>query len=710
MRRLVFFVTVLLVLFKSNEAGGQTLLYASPNGVSTTCAETAPCSLTQARDKVRSINGQMTADIVVVLRSGIYSLTSPLQFTSQDSGSNGYKVTYKAAPGETPVLSGGTSVAGWSLFDAKHNIFRSYVGQVSARQFFVNNARAVRARGVTNPPGFMPIDGGFSSTTDMSQWINQDDIEIVSFNEWKSFRCGIASIQPTSILLKEPCWRNSQLDPGRPMHLPTWIENAFELLDAEGEWYLNQKTGFLYYKPRAGEDMMSATAILPRTECLLNISGSLSAPVHDLQFEGLNFAYTTWLRPSSNEGFAEVQANYALVGETAHFDDVSSWSPPAAAVAVTMANSIRFERNTFVHLGGAGITLDTGSQQSVIERNLLYDISAGGMRIGGITVDDHHPSDPRMIVSNNTVSGNYIHDIGIEYQGAVGIFVGYTDGTSVLNNELANLPYTGISIGWGWGWTDAGGYDGYSTPTTSRNNTIAYNLIHDHMRLMRDGGGIYTLGAQPNSTIHHNFIYGQSNEFAAIYLDEGSQGFSIYSNVINNAPHWLFFHLAQHNQAQSNYTDAPEMPDGGGVDNTEAGNIMVADNGWPPAAQLIMSEAGLENPVLLSDSDNRAIALDAVTFQAGPFSLTNPYNFSPDHRTRILIFTRKTSGQEVISAQGEDTQGNIFSLPIESKNTVPAYDWLTQLTVRLPDGLSGDVWLSVTFRGLTSNKARIRIV
>jgi len=163
-------------------------------------------------------------------------------------------------------------------------------------------------------------------------------------------------------------------------------------------------------------------------------------------------------------------------------------------------------------------------------------VSGNGIQVGDVLAEDHHPSDPRSVVKDNVVANNYLHDLGLEFQGSIGIFVGYTDGTVIEHNEIADLPYTGVSVGWGWGEEDAGGggypqpfY--YSTPTIAANNRIAYNHIHRVMQRRQDGGGVYTLGIQPNTTIRGNYIH-DSPAGQGVYLDEGSGFIEVTDNLI----------------------------------------------------------------------------------------------------------------------------------------------------------------------------------
>ena len=90
----------------------EVVIHAAPEGTGDACAFSAPCSLTTARAKVRTRNAAMKGDVLVYLRGGTYLLGSTFELTQLDSGNGGHAVVWRAFPGETPVLSGGTRVAG----------------------------------------------------------------------------------------------------------------------------------------------------------------------------------------------------------------------------------------------------------------------------------------------------------------------------------------------------------------------------------------------------------------------------------------------------------------------------------------------------------------------------------------------------------------------------------------------------------------------
>ncbi|MBC8163725.1 MAG: discoidin domain-containing protein, partial [Roseiflexaceae bacterium] len=353
-----------------------------------------------------------------------------------------------------------------------------------------------------------------------------------------------------------------------------------QLLDQPGEWYLNRATDVLSYLPRSGEDMTTATVVVPILETLISGTGMTNNPISNIQFKGLTFAYATWNQPSSGEGFVEVQAGWIWRGST----PVIGFAP--ANLVFHTAHDIRFERNTFTHLGAQGLAFDQGSQNNTIIGNVFTDISGTAVRIG--TVDaPNAPSHAQEL--GNTVSNNYIHDIAVEYHGGVGLMGGYTANTTFAHNEIADVPYSGISLGWGWGVT-----------SYAQNNEIANNLIHDHVQLLVDGGGIYTLSEQAapdgsqRTRVHDNYMYNQGNEYGSLYPDEASAYMDWYNNVVANTPRWLHIWTPSINNlyVHDNFSDTTTATTNG--TNITYANNYTSGTPWPSAAQAIINGAGLQ--------------------------------------------------------------------------------------------------------------------
>jgi hypothetical protein len=130
----------------------------------------------------------------------------------------------------------------------------------------------------------------------------------------------------------------------------------------------------------------------------------------------------------------------------------------------------------------------------------------------------------------------------------------------------------------------------------------------------------------------------------------------------------------------------------------------------------VLMEPSSSNPIILTEEGTeRAVALDSVTLVRAPFTLLNTHNFSSDQRTRIALFMRNVplpAGEDfsIVTAQAEDLQHKIYPLKVEFVGKVPDHDWLTQVNVKLPDEINtGDIWISISVRGVESNKALVSI-
>jgi hypothetical protein len=551
-----------VVLYPSaTSAGTQATYYVDPvNGSDVNTGKTASTAfrtIPKAQRTVRGLGSSWTGDIVVYLRGGTHTLYGTLEFTPADSGKSGYRAIYRAYPGETPILSGGKAITGWQLHDSQKSIYRVSVGSNDDfRQLYVNGTRATRAWG-NLPSPTQQSWGHTTSDTTMSSWVSPKDIEFVyDFNVeytpeehapnwlWVYPRFKVDSIVPlpngagSAIVMQDPpwtpYWNYLAKPPTVPHRRPYHIENAYELLDSAGEWYLNNATHTLYYIPRAGESMSSATVVAPVLQKLVEVRGALNNRAQSLQFDGLTFSYATNL--AANEyGHPDVQANncMSVPGHTDDFD-LYTTNPytivyqnvlDMANVQVEAAQNVSFTKCTFSHLGGAGLDL-IYTQNSTVSGSTFSDISGSGIQIAG------HQSEPALDNPDKTsknlyVYNNQIHDVAVEYRGGVGVYVGYAENAVIAHNELYNLPYSGISMGWAWGASN------FSYNSISRDNKILYNKIHHYMQLLGDGGCIYTQGDQPNTTIQGNYCRRPytSSEPSAFYIDNGSAHMALLGNV-----------------------------------------------------------------------------------------------------------------------------------------------------------------------------------
>ncbi|MEV7680541.1 discoidin domain-containing protein [Streptomyces sp. NPDC088341] len=584
-------------------------VYVSPSGRDSGSGTAARPfkTLEHARDYVRDARKKVRGDVHVRLMSGTYQLSRTFSLTAQDSGKDGHRVVYEAAPGARPVISGGKRITGWTPADASGKVFKASVGDLDTRQLYVNGELQTRARGATNPPGFSKTSTGYTFTdSSISGYQRPQDLEVISKWGWKMMRCPVASVSGTTMTMRQPCWRNANLQSGQEIQNPTWLENARELLDSPGEWYLDKGRGEVYYMPQDGQDLSAATVTVPLVQDLVDLNGTRGKPVTDVSFEGITFSYSTWLAPSSPDGHIEGQAGFRMVGENnPDFDSTRlNWQKTPGAVNVTHGHRIGFSGNTFTHLGAVGLNLNTGTQDTDVTGNVFRQIAATGIQIGGVEAGDAHPDDRRDITKDVTVGNNVVTRAADVYNGSLGILAGYTDHTVITHNKVYDLPYSGISVGWGWGLTDKGGNSAYpnnagvpvwDTPTTSRNTLVTDNEIGDIMKSQADGGGVYTLSSNPGGEVSGNYIHGvPEHAYGAVYHDEGSRYWRNTGNAFCDVSfQWLLMNHAEDNTATGNYTSNPNFSVQYLSKNNDVnGNITVGSCDQLPAS--VIANAGLE--------------------------------------------------------------------------------------------------------------------
>jgi hypothetical protein len=521
-------------------------------------------TLEGARAALREM-GPDRGHVTVYVRGGRYTLDHAFVLDERDSD-----VTFVAAPGERPVISGGRIVTGWR---AENGRMVAHVDFAGFRQVWIDGVRAPRARQLlessfTLAGDLENIDGvaGYEGS-EFPGVANPSALELGYFMTWQHKICGVQRIARTAqsvrIDMRQPCFY-LVTHHVRSVSTPSYVENAPELIDEPGEWYYDREQRELIVLPPTGVDLASAEVIVPVLEQLVVIHGA-----RDIRFEGLTFAETGWMRPSTY-GHPDVQANFISDtrdpsrmfmrnGDLVNQHD-EYWKSPGA-VRLDGTHAITFERCTFTRLGGAGVDLERGASNNVIRGSRFSDIAANGIQVGDVRTDDHHPGSPELVLRGNQIVNNVIRTVGAQYEDSVGIFVGYTDGTVIANNDLGSLPYTAISVGWGWGETDAGGGAYmqpffYDTPTPSGNNQIVHNEIHDILQRRTDGGAIYTLGNQPGTVIASNHIHRSIGYPGGVYLDEGSGFIEVVGNSAFDVPEPYFPHnFVQDRNATCNVHD-----------------------------------------------------------------------------------------------------------------------------------------------------------
>ena len=476
-------------------------------------------SLLNVQNTIRGeISGGLSRNIVVCLNGGTYPLTSPLQFDNRDSGTSQYSITYQSAPGQSAVISGGKIIT--TPWTKSGNIWTNTLNDgVSFRQLYLNNSRLSRAsQGFT----IESVNGRKITVKETANFSNlSPDAELLALGSFSVYRekivagnsntltaatlMGLASVNP------DPGYAGIAPMPGRPL----FVENDPKYLDQPGEWTLTTSSKTLKYFPKSeAEDPNAEQFIYPYLNQLLIISGS-----KNLAFNNLTFAYSKWTLPAG--GYDGLQAgSYGMDPYTATY-----FSLPA--ILTEFSSNLEFNANTFWHLGSHGLALGQGSNDVKINGNLFTDIGGNSIMVGYrpqfVLEADWSPVS--LAPQRNDITNNTIYSTATNTWDAVGIFAAFSGFTTISNNLIHDLPYSGISAGFNWEFD----------PTSMKNTTIQYSLIYHTNLKLNDGGGIYVLGNQANSVMYKNVMTdinlpAPGNGVFGMYFDNGSTGWTVQEN------------------------------------------------------------------------------------------------------------------------------------------------------------------------------------
>jgi len=622
-------------------------------------------SLTRAQRAVRSANSN--ADVIVELGDGIYRLSEPLQFRAVDGGQAGTRVMWKAAANASPVIAGSVRITAWKLYDNERHIYVADIPKgTDTRQVWVRGQLAKLAS-IELARDAVEFDAEGMTINDprydyLATLPLQHRIEVQSTGWFTNRISPVNEIVGRKLLMQQPAWDNNTWGYdalNAPVGAETahlYLNNALAFLRQPRQFYIDPDAGKLYVRPDDDTAIDQLEVELPRLQFLLAIGGSHEQPLRDLAFQGIRFSYTSWLGPSSNDGYADQQSGAFLKGPSAarphnaHLSCVwgcrefetrrNDWSQMPAAVQVSAAERVVFDQDVFAHLGqialGIGNNPDAhatgvglGTRSIEVRRSVFTDLAGGAVLAGGINRDAHHPSEPAMANRDVVVINNRISTVSQVYMDNSAILCTYVTGALILHNDISDAPYDGIDIGWGWGVNDAGGnpvyrdarrgyYDHpenllYETPTLHHGVVVAYNNIHHIKKLFHDGGAIYNLSASRDTVIAENYIHDIPDRIA-LYLDEGSRYLTLRDNVVDGAGTWLNINtlddywplrVTTDNQAFGNWYTASKVR--GSWD--KYNNNLARDNGllksgaWPAVAKQIADGAGIQKSVEVAKYD-----------------------------------------------------------------------------------------------------------
>ena len=528
-----------------------------------------PATLQKVMKQVGAAAKGMKTDIVVTLHGGEYELSEPLTFGPNSSANNTRTITLRAAAGETPVISGGRHVTGWKRIHG--NLWCAPLqSDHKLRSLFVNGKRCRMAgsrqlitglgaygeydiKG-TEPwamgPGKAALGIKMPAGKEMMAFGNPEDVELVQNVVWnEKILCvkdmqkwgdtiAVELQQPYGAILTNLKWAKMKWQGG------FFVRNAKELLDDPGEFYFDRKAHMLYYMSD-GEDMTHATVIAPLTEGLVRIIGRDNAHrAGNIILEGLTFCNDAWnlMQVAGSRGFGGIQS----LGLATKYIPDGNWHPskynscdvPDGTIEIRSAQNVKIVRNHFRDLSSAvAINIDNDDNNIEVTGNTFTDLLGSAVSVGHPQHYEIGDGEGRFakgvegVCQNVNISNNYVRYVSEDFRQIEAMNGFFVKNVSFTHNDIAEVPYGAISLGWWWGNA------GIPESKVAAANNISFNKLGNTHRVLTDGGIIYMLGRQPGSVCADNYLY---NGPRCIYPDDGSSGWTIKHNFINSVRQmWL---------------------------------------------------------------------------------------------------------------------------------------------------------------------------
>lgn len=539
-------INILLLLLMSIgvELSAQTIYYVSLKGSDKNNGSfKSPFrTIEKAQYKARETSGE----VIISLRMGEYRLSKPLLFTSEDGNEN-KSLTLCAYSGEPVVISGSVLLEPeWKPF--RDGIMQATVstdspidmllvnGEIRHQARFPNfDSTAVRFYGVSSDA---------TSPSRVKKWKNPEGgyLHAMHVADWGDFHYRITGKDAEGNLSLEGGWQNNR-QYGLSLQ-NRMVENIFEELDAQGEWFYDTEKKTLYYFPMSGEKIEKCKVEVAQLKNLVEFRGTMDKPVKNITIKGIEFTQTTRTFMEKYEPL--LRSDWTIYrGGAILFDGTENCSL----------------HDCYLHnLGGNAVFFSNYNRQSVVSGSHFTRIGASAICFVGNTDAVRSPSfeynesvplsqmdrvpgsKTANYPSHGWVHDNLIHKIGLFEKQTTGVELSMCQFIRVSHNSIYDTPRAGINVSEGtWG-----------------GHIIEYNDIFDTVKETGDHGSFNSWGRDrfwhPNrgvmdsiATVCPSLILAdatattilRNNRFRCdrgwdVDLDDGSSNYHIYNNLCLN--------------------------------------------------------------------------------------------------------------------------------------------------------------------------------
>lgn len=397
--------------------------------------------------------------VTVYFKGGKYYRTQSAIFTAEDGGTKAGPVKYKAFPGEVPLVLGGKQLQlMWEKY--KDGIYKAEVPEdLIFESLFINDEEQVLARYPNYDPNIRIFNGTAEdciSKERVKTWTDPTDgyFHVIHKAMWGGFHYKITGKKNKGELEMEGGFQNNRPENGIHDKL-RYVENIFEELDAEKEWYLDRDKSILYFKPETGVDLQNANVEVAYLENFIKVIGTEEKPVEFLTFDGFHFnrSIRTFMKTSDKL----MRSDWAIYrGGAIYFEGTENCS---------------IENCEFSQIGSNAVFMNAYNRYSKVEGCHIYDIGANAICFVGDTSAVRNPKfipygppvsneelDMTPGSKNNkypaycSATNNLLHDFGKVEKQVAGVQISMAAFITVGHNSIYDCPRSGINISEGaWG-------------------------------------------------------------------------------------------------------------------------------------------------------------------------------------------------------------------------------------------------------------------
>ena len=509
----------------------------------------------RARDAMRGMKRPLKEPVTVYVRGGTYYLNKPLVLTAEDSGGRQAPVRFVAYKNEKPVLSGGKLLKlEWTPH--KNGVMKASVpAEVKLiDELFVNGKRQHMARFPNFEAGarfFGGTSGDAISEKRVKSWTNPAGgyMHALHSSMWGSKHYRIVEADGGGKVMLQGGWQENRDGGWSPFYRGGYhknylfVENILEELDAEGEWYFDEKGRVLYLMPEGGTNLKKAEIIAGGLTELIVVKGSTDKPVKNISFKGITFRHTKRVFMEPYERLLRGDWSIARL----------------AALRFAGAEDCSVEDCTFEDLGGNGVFLSGYNRNVNVLGSRFTRLGESGVCIVG---DIKAVRSPAISYSNTVaqdeidlvpgpksrdypkhcrISNNLMDHFGIIGKQVAGVIISMAEEVTVSHNTIYHCPRAAICINDGcWGGHVIEYNDAFNTVRESGDHGPFNSWGRDRWwkTSYHSGKDIETFAKARSRLDNYKVTHIRYNRFShpgghswGIDLDDGSTNYHVYSNL-----------------------------------------------------------------------------------------------------------------------------------------------------------------------------------